>query len=75
MSRDKPRKTELQSRITQKVIEFDIPREANDEADAIRLSVDDQRALAEALINPPPLSSAIERVIERYRKIITVSAA
>jgi uncharacterized protein (DUF1778 family) len=39
----------------------------------IRLSVEDQRALAEAILNPPPLAPAMERAIERYRKLVTAS--
>jgi uncharacterized protein (DUF1778 family) len=44
-----------------------------EEAQIIRLSVEDQRAFAEAILNPPPLAPAMERAIERYRKIITAS--
>jgi uncharacterized protein (DUF1778 family) len=44
-----------------------------EEAQIIRLSVEDQRAFAEAILDPPPLAHAMERAIERYRKIITVS--
>ena len=44
-----------------------------EETQIIRLSVEDQRALAEAILNPPPLAPAMERAIERYRKIVTAS--
>jgi uncharacterized protein (DUF1778 family) len=44
-----------------------------EETQIIRLSVDDQRALAEAILNPPPLSPAMERAIERYAKLVTAS--
>ena len=44
-----------------------------EETQIIRLSVEDQRALAEAILNPPPLASAMERAIERYRKLVTAS--
>jgi uncharacterized protein (DUF1778 family) len=37
------------------------------------LSVQDQRAFAEAMLNPPPLSPAMERAIERYREHVTIS--
>ena len=44
-----------------------------EETQIIRLSVEDQRALAEAILNPPPLVPAMERAIDRYRKIVTAS--
>jgi len=44
-----------------------------EETQIIRLSVQDQRALAEAILNPPPLTPAMERAIERYRKLVTAS--
>jgi uncharacterized protein (DUF1778 family) len=44
-----------------------------EETQIIRLSVEDQRTLAEAILNPPPLSPAMERAIERYRKLVTAS--
>ena len=44
-----------------------------EETQIIRLSVEDQRAFAEAILNPPPLAPAMERAIERYRKIIAAS--
>jgi uncharacterized protein (DUF1778 family) len=44
-----------------------------EETQIIRVSVEDQRALAEAILNPPPLAPAMERAIERYRKIVTAS--
>jgi uncharacterized protein (DUF1778 family) len=44
-----------------------------EETQIIRLSVEDQRALAEAILNPPPLAPAMERAIERYRKLVTAS--
>lgn len=39
-----------------------------EEAQIIRLAVEDQRAFAEAILNPPPLAPAMERAIERYRR-------
>ncbi|MGB8839838.1 MAG: DUF1778 domain-containing protein [Aliidongia sp.] len=39
----------------------------------IRLAVEDQRAIAEALLNPAPLAPALERAIERYRTLIKAS--
>ncbi|HTT78749.1 MAG TPA: DUF1778 domain-containing protein [Stellaceae bacterium] len=44
-----------------------------EETQIIRLSVEDQRALADAILNPPPLAPAMERAIERYRKLVTAS--
>src|SRR5258708_36168635 len=44
-----------------------------EETQIIRLSVEDQRAFAEALLNPPAPTPAMERAIERYRKVIAVS--
>jgi uncharacterized protein (DUF1778 family) len=44
-----------------------------EETEIIRLSVEDQRAFAEAILNPPPLPPAMERAIERYRRDTTPS--
>ena len=44
-----------------------------EETHIIRLSVEDQRAFAEAMLNPPPLAPAMERAIERYHNIIAAS--
>jgi uncharacterized protein (DUF1778 family) len=44
-----------------------------EETQIIRLSVEDQRAFAEAILNPPPLAPAMERAIERYRRETTPS--
>ena len=41
-----------------------------EQAQIIRLSVEDQGTFAEAMLNPPPLGPAMERAIERYQKII-----
>jgi len=38
-----------------------------EETQIIRLSVEDQQAFTEAVLNPPPLAPAMERAIERYR--------
>ena len=46
---------------------------AIEEAQIIRLSIEDQNAFAEAIVNPPPLAPAMELAIERYRKIIVAS--
>jgi uncharacterized protein (DUF1778 family) len=44
-----------------------------EETQIIRLSVEDQRAFAEAILNPPPLVPAMERAIDRYRRDIIPS--
>jgi uncharacterized protein (DUF1778 family) len=44
-----------------------------EETQIIRLSVEDQRAFAEAILNPPPLAPAMERAIDRYRRDIIPS--
>jgi uncharacterized protein (DUF1778 family) len=44
-----------------------------EETQIIRLSVEDQRAFADAILNPPPLAPAMERAIERYRRETTPS--
>jgi uncharacterized protein (DUF1778 family) len=45
-------------------------RKTIEDADIIRLSVDDQQRFAEALIDPPPLKPAMNRAIERHRRLI-----
>jgi uncharacterized protein (DUF1778 family) len=42
---------------------------ALEQTESIPLSPEDQRAFAEALINPPPLSPAMKRAIERHRQL------
>ena len=44
-----------------------------EETQIIRLSIEDQEAFAEAVLNPPPLVPAMERAIERYRRETTPS--
>ena len=44
-----------------------------EETQIIRLSVEDQRAFAETILNPPPLAPAMQRAIERYRNLVTAS--
>jgi uncharacterized protein (DUF1778 family) len=44
-----------------------------EETQIIRLSVEDQQAFAEAVLNPPPLAPAMERAIDRYRRETTSS--
>ena len=44
-----------------------------EDAQVIRLSVEDQRRFVEALLNPAPLTPAMERAIDRYRTLIAPS--
>ncbi|HEY1299798.1 MAG TPA: DUF1778 domain-containing protein [Stellaceae bacterium] len=44
-------------------------RRTIEETQIIRLSVEDQRALAQAILDPPALTPAMERAIERYREL------
>ncbi len=44
-----------------------------EETEIIRLSAEDQRIFAEAILNPPPLAPAMERAIERYRRVVKAS--
>ena len=46
---------------------------AIEEAQIVRLSVEDQRAFAEAILNPPAPASALLRAAEAYRSLIKVS--
>jgi len=40
------------------------------EAQIISLSVDDQRAVADALVRPPPPAPALQRAIARHGRVI-----
>jgi uncharacterized protein (DUF1778 family) len=51
----------------------DAARKTIEETQIIRLSVEDQRAFAEAIRNPPPLAPALERGIARHAKVIAAS--
>ncbi len=44
-----------------------------EETHIIRLAVEDQQAVADAIFNPPPLVPAMERAIDRYRVLIKAS--
>ena len=41
-----------------------------EEAEIIRLSVEDQRLLAEALLDPPEPAPALVRAADRYRRVV-----
>lgn len=51
----------------------DAARKAIEDAQIIRLSVEDQRAFVEAIANPPPLTPAMERAIERHHRVVTAA--
>jgi len=51
----------------------DAAHRAIEETQIIRLSVEDQRAFVDAILNPPPLAPAMERAIERHNRLITAS--
>ncbi len=44
-----------------------------EDAQIIRLSVEDQRAFAEAVLNPPPPSAGLLKAAEAYRILIKAS--
>ena len=37
------------------------------------LAVEDQRAVAKGIFNPPPLTPAMERAVDRYRVLVKSS--
>lgn len=41
-----------------------------EETQIIRLSVDDQRAFADAILNPPPPNDALRRAAAAYRNLV-----
>ncbi len=41
-----------------------------EQAEIIRLSVDDQRRFAEALLNPPPLAPAMKRALQAHKRLV-----
>ena len=44
-------------------------RKTIEDAEMIRLSVEDQERFAEALINPPPLAPAMQKAMQRHRRL------
>jgi uncharacterized protein (DUF1778 family) len=44
-------------------------RKTIEDVGMIRLSVDDQQAFAEALINPPPIKPALKRAFKHRRRL------
>jgi uncharacterized protein (DUF1778 family) len=51
----------------------DAAKNSIDEVQILRLSVADQRAFVEAILSPPPLAPAMERAVERHRKLVAAS--
>jgi uncharacterized protein (DUF1778 family) len=49
------------------------PNRTIEETQIIRLSAEDQRAFAEAILNPPPQTSGLLRAAEAYRSLIKKS--
>lgn len=45
-------------------------RQAIEDAQVIRLSIEDQRAFAEAILNPPAPTPALRRAFRRHRELI-----
>jgi uncharacterized protein (DUF1778 family) len=48
-------------------------RRTIEETQIIRLSMEDQRAFAAAILDPPPLTPAMERAVERHGRLIKAS--
>ena len=48
----------------------DAARRTIEEAEIIRLSADDQRRFAEALLNPPEPNAAMRRAAEAHRRLV-----
>jgi uncharacterized protein (DUF1778 family) len=44
-------------------------RKVIEDTEIIKLSVEDQERFAEALINPPPLTPAMQRAVQRHRRL------
>jgi len=51
----------------------DAARRAIEDTQIIRLSVEDQRAFAEAILNPPPPNDALLSAAEAYRNLVPTS--
>jgi uncharacterized protein (DUF1778 family) len=49
---------------------LDLAQKTVAEAQIIRLSIEDQRAIADAILNPPPVAPAMERALARHRNLI-----
>ncbi|MGE0387602.1 MAG: DUF1778 domain-containing protein [Gammaproteobacteria bacterium] len=70
------RAAELQGRsVSEFVVEsaLSAAQKVIEESQIIRLAIEDQVAIAEALLNPPPLTAAMKRAIKRHRTLIRSS--
>lgn len=70
------RAAELQGSSVSEFVVSAARKEANQviaEAHLIRLSLEDQRAIAEAILHPPPLSEGMQRAIARHDRLIAAS--
>jgi len=70
------RAAELQGRSVSDFVVAAAQEAANrtiEEAQIIRLSVEDQRAIADSILHPPPLTPAMKRAVARHRKLISTS--
>ena len=64
------RAAEIEGRtLTDFVVAAASAAETIEDAEMIRLSVADQERFAEALINPPPLAPAMQKAIQRHRRL------
>lgn len=45
-------------------------RQVVEAGEIVRLGIEDQRALADAILNPPPPNAALKKAAERYRTLI-----
>jgi uncharacterized protein (DUF1778 family) len=67
------RAAELQGRSLSDFVVAAVQEAANraiEETQIIRLSVEDQRAFAAAVLDPPPLTPAMERAISNHHRLI-----
>lgn len=70
------RAAELQGSSVSEFVVSAARKEANQviaETQLIRLAVEDQRAIAAAILHPPPLSQGMERAIARHDGLIAAS--
>jgi len=52
---------------------LDVAERTVEQAQVIRLSVEDQQAFADAILSPPPLSPALQRAIDRHHTVVSTS--
>ncbi len=49
---------------------YDVAKRSIEEAQLLRLSMEDQRAFAQAIIEPPPPGDGLTKAARAYRKLI-----